>query len=115
MKTFKPQSAIEFIKLPNGKIIRRVSKEEYMLCEQIRNYVYRSHYETGISVEMASLKAQCLFKVSDKQVNRALREWKNWFYEDGRRHRPIELFIQDHERWLAEQDKVNIEIKHKPI
>ena len=112
MKTFKPQSAIEFIKLPNGKIIRRVSKEEY---EQIRNYVYRSHYETGISIEMASLKAQCLFKVSDKQVNRAIRSWKNWFYEDGKRHRPIELFIQDHERWLAEQDKVKIEIKHKTL
>lgn len=86
-----------------------------MLCEQIRNYVYRSHYETGISVEIASLKAQCLFKVSNKQVNRALREWKNWFYEDGKRHRPIELFIQDHERWLAEQGKVKIEIEHKTL
>lgn len=115
MKTFKPQSAIEFIKLPNGKIIRRVSKEEYMLCEQIRNYIYRTNYETGISIEVASLKAQCLFKVDDKTVDRALHKWKNWFYEDGRRHRPIELFIQDHERLLAEQDKVKIEIKHKTL
>lgn len=103
------------MRLSNGKTIRRVSKEEYMQCEQIRNYIYRTNYETGISIEVASLKAQCLFKVDDKTVERALHKWKNWFYEDGRRHRPIELFIQDHERWLAEQDKVKIEIKHKTL
>lgn len=113
--TFTSETNASFMRLPNGKIVRKVSEEEYMLCEQIRNYIYRTNYETGISIEVASWKAQCLFKVDDKTVERALHKWKNWFYGDGRRHRPIELFIHDHERWLAEQDKVNIEIKHKPI
>lgn len=113
MITFKPTTKIDFIKLPDGTIIRKVSEEEYLLCEQIRNYVYRTHYETGISIEMASLKAQCLFGVNEKKVNRALKKWRSWFYGDGKRHRPIELFIKDNEERLAEENKVNIEIKQQ--
>lgn len=98
MRHFEQETNANFMRLSNGSVVRKVSKKKYLLCEQIRNYVYRTNYELGISIEVASLKAQCLFDVDEKTVWRALHYWKNWYYEEGKRHRPIELFIEEDKR-----------------
>lgn len=89
------QSAITTIRLRNGKEVRRVSEQKYKRYEQIRNYVLRLNYERGVSISMATFKAMCYFKITERDVDIALKEWKKWFYGEGIRHRPIELFIQD--------------------
>lgn len=107
------------IKLKDGSYIRRVSQRKYNRLEQIRNYILRSNYERGVSISMATFKAMCRFKASENEIRQALYEWTTWFYGNGIRHRPIELFIQDDierrqkEKWKEwESDIESMIIKH---
>lgn len=86
---------MERIRLRDGSCVTCVDKAKYLRCEQIRNYILRSRYERGVSMQMAILKAMCRFHTDEKEIRRALFDWKRWFYGNGRRHRPIELFIQE--------------------
>lgn len=110
MRKREQETKANFVRLPNGKVVRKVSKKKYLLCEQIRNYVLRTNYERGESIEIASLKAQCLFNVSEDVVWQSINKWKNWYYDDCKRHRPIELFIEDHKKDIEEQNSVKIEV-----
>ena len=88
----------EYITLPNGKAVYRVSRKHYLKCEHIRNYILRTHYETRGDMFELKIKAAKLFHVSERQVDVALKEWKNWYYLDGVRHKPIEDFIAEAEQ-----------------
>lgn len=102
----------KYIRLRDGSLAKKVSKNLYFKCEQIRNYIYRTNYERGVSIEILSLKAQCLFKVDDVMVKKALHDWKGWCYGGGARHRPIEMFIEDNKRRIEEENKVKISINN---
>lgn len=113
MKGMYQDTNAKYIRLRDGLLVKKVSKNLYFKCEQIRNYIYRTNYERGISIEMLSLKAQCLFKVNENMVHRALHEWKNWCYGGGVRHRPIEMFIEDDKKRLQSENELKINIQHK--
>lgn len=104
------------ILLPNGKIAFRVSATKYRRYENIRNYILRTHYERGISLRYAKLKAMCLFDVDEKDISTALNKWKSWYFvRNGAciRHRPIELFIEDHKEKADSEKRVKDEIKRQ--
>lgn len=90
----------EYLILPNGRKVYRVSKTKYLRCEKIRNYILRNHYERGTEIWLLKFKAMSMFKADERTINQALCKWKNWYYDAGVRHRPIEAFIRDHEREL---------------
>jgi hypothetical protein len=113
MRGFYQDTNAKYIRLRDGSLVKKVRKSLYFKCEQIRNYIYRTNYERGISIEILSLKAQCLFGVDDNMVYKALYEWKNWCYGAGVRHRPIEKFIEDDINRLQSENELKIEIKNK--
>lgn len=84
----------EYITLPNGKTIYRVSHRHYVRCEHIRNYILRTNYETGESIERLKVRACKLWHTSMYNVEAALKDFQNWYYTDGNRHIPIERFIE---------------------
>ncbi len=86
---------MERMRLPSGEIVHRVDKEEYLLCEKIRNYILRLNYEFGIPIWICTFRAAKKFNVTENYAKKALRQWRRWYYENGLRHRPIELFIQE--------------------
>jgi len=86
---------MEKMRLPNGKTVIKVDKEEYLLCEKIRNYILRMNYELRLPVWMCVLRASKKFGIPDSYAVKALRQWKKWYYNNGLRHRPIELFIKE--------------------
>ena len=90
----------DYLILPNGRKIYRVSRAKYKRCEKIRNYILRNHYERGTEIWLLKFKAMSMFKADEQTINQALYKWKNWYYDAGVRHRPIEAFIRDHEREL---------------
>lgn len=93
-----------------------MSMTKYRLYENIRNYVLRTHYERGISLRYAKLKAMCLFDVDEEDISTALNQWKSWYFiHNGAciRHRPIELFIQTHKEKADEEQRVKDEIKRQ--
>jgi len=95
---------IDKIRLQDGSIAHRVGKVEYRKYEQIRNYILRTRYERGTSLGMAMLKAMCRFHIDENEVRKALFEWRRWFYGNGVRHRPIEMFIKDDKERLAREE-----------
>lgn len=112
MGEFYQDTNAKYIRLRDGSLSKQVSRSLYLKCEQIRNYIYRTNYERGISIDMLSLKAQCLFGVDEQMVKKALNNWKNWCYCGGVRHRPIEMFIEDDKRRIEEENKVKININN---
>ena len=90
----------DYLILPNGRKVYRVSKSRYRRCERIRNYILRENYERGTEIWLLKFKAMSMFKADERTINQALYKWKNWYYDAGVRHRPIEEFIRDHEREL---------------
>lgn len=113
MKGMYQDTNAKYIRLRDGSLARKVSKNLYFKCEQIRNYIYRTNYERGVSIEILSLKAQCLFKVDELMVKKALHDWKGWCYGGGVRHRPIEKFIEDDIERLQLENKLEIKIENK--
>lgn len=90
----------EYLILPNGRKVYRVSKSRYRRCERIRNYILRENYERGTEIWLLKFKAMSKFKADERTINEALYRWRGWYYDAGVRHRPIEAFIRDHEREL---------------
>ena len=90
----------DYLILPNGRKVYRVQKSKYLRCEKIRNYILRNHYERGTEIWLLKFKAMSMFKADENTINQALYKWKNWYYDAGVRHRPIEAFIHDHKREL---------------
>jgi len=90
----------EYLILPNGRKVYRVSKSMYRRCERIRNYILRENYERGTEIWLLKFKAMSKFKADERTINKALYRWRGWYYDAGVRHRPIEAFIRDHEREL---------------
>ena len=88
----------DYLILPNGRKIYRVSKAKYLHCEKIRNYILRNNYERGTEIWLLRFKAMSMFKADEYTINQALYRWKKWYYDAGVRHRPIELFIRDAEK-----------------
>lgn len=88
----------EKLKLPNGEWVTRVDKEYYLLCETIRNYVLRLNYETKTPMWMCIIRAEKKYGVTENVVKTALKHWRKWYYENGLRHRPLELLIQEQEK-----------------
>ena len=86
---------MEKLKLPNGKIVTKVDKEEYLLCEKNRNYILRMNYELGLPIWICRFRAAKKFNVPESYCLKSLREWKKWYYDNGLRHRPLELFIKE--------------------
>lgn len=99
----------EYLILPNGRKVYRVSKAKYLRCEKIRNYILRDNYERGTEIWLLKFKAMSKFKADEHTINQALYNWKNWYYDACVRHRPIEAFIRDHERELQEPKVVIVE------
>jgi len=90
----------EYLILPNGRKVYRVSKAKYLRSEKIRNYILRENYERGTEVWLLKFKAMSKFRANEQAINQALYNWKNWYYDACVRHRPIEAFIRDHEKEL---------------
>lgn len=76
-------------------MVYKVDRERYLMSEKVRNWVLRLNYEQGIPVWMGSYRAAKKFGVSLSYVNSALYQWKKWYYDNGVRHRPMELFIEE--------------------
>lgn len=93
---------MEQLKLPNGELVTKVDKDEYLLCEKIRNYILRMNYEIGLPIWICTYRAAKKFNVPEAYATKALRQWRKWYYDNGLRHRPLELFIQE-----VEQQKEN--------
>jgi hypothetical protein len=90
----------DYLILPSGRKVYRVQKAKYLRCEKIRNYILRNHYERGTEIWLLKFKAMSKFRANEQSINQALYNWKNWYYDAGVRHRPIEAFIRDHEKEL---------------
>lgn len=99
----------EYLILPNGRKVYRVSKSMYRRCERIRNYILRENYERGTEIWLLKFKAMSMFKADERTINQALYNWKNWYYDACVRHRPIEAFIRDAEQ---QERAVKIDIVH---
>lgn len=84
----------EYLTLPNGKVIYRVSHRHYVRCEHIRNYILRTNYETGENIETLKVRACKLWHTSMYNVEAALKDFHKWYYTDGNRHIPIERMIE---------------------
>lgn len=97
----------EYLILPNGRKVYRVTRAKYRKCERIRNYILRENYERGTEIWLLKFKAMSMFKADEHTINQALYRWRNWYYDAGVRHRPIEAFIRDAEE---EEKKVKIKI-----
>lgn len=99
----------EYLILPTGKKVYRVSKNKYHRCERIRNYILRENYERGTEVWLLKFKAMSKFKADERTINEALYRWRRWYYDAGVRHRPIEAFIRDAEK---EERRVKVAVVH---
>lgn len=77
----------------------------YVRYERIRNYILRLRYEWDAPKWLAEYRAISRYKIGEEEIKRAIYEWKNWYYDNGVRHRPIELFIEDEKK--KEAIKIN--------
>lgn len=102
----------DYLILPNGRRIYRVSKAKYRKCEKIRNYIFRENYERGTEMWLLRFKAMSMFNVDEKTIDQALYRWRHWYYDAGVRHRPIEAFIRDAE---LEKEKVQIVVNDMTV
>lgn len=93
------------ITLQSGEVVTLVDKEKYLLCEKIRNWILRLNYEQRVPKWMAIMKAAKKFGVPESYARTALSQWKHWCYDNGIRHRPLELFIADNEQQLKSEEQ----------
>lgn len=85
----------ERLTFPDGSVCCKVSKEKYLRYEQIRNYILRNEFEKNAKRWLLIYRAMSKFRADEDEIDAALHEWKDWYYDNGVRHRPIEAFFDD--------------------